>query len=84
MQYRRPCRQVRSSLAQHYGCCRRRRGFAAEHAWSVVCAEAAEAMEWGRYLRMDCEAAVELLDHTRTLVTAFFPAIWSASTPPVT
>ena len=56
--------------------------------WSVVCAAAVEAMDWGRRylwaLSWDCEEAEESLDHTQTLITAFFPAIGPASTPPVT
>jgi hypothetical protein len=52
--------------------------------WSVVCAAAVEAMDWGRRylwaLTRQSEEAEELLDPTQTLITAFFPAV----TPPVT
>ena len=57
-------------------------------AWSVVRAATVEAMDWGRRylwaLARDCEEAEELLDHTQTLITAFFPAADPASTPPAT
>ena len=56
--------------------------------WSVACAAAVEAMNWGRRylwaLSRDCEEAEELLDHTQTLITAFFPPVAPASTAPVT
>ena len=56
--------------------------------WSVACAAAVEAMNWGRRylwaLSRDGEEAEELLDHTQTLITAFFPAIGPDSVPPVT
>ena len=54
----------------------------------MACAAAVEAMNWGRRylwaLSRDCEEAEELLDHTQTLITAFFPPVASASTAPVT
>ena len=54
----------------------------------MACAAAVEAMNWGRRylwaLSRDCEEAEELLDHTQTLITAFFPAIGPDSVPPVT
>ena len=56
--------------------------------WSVACAEAMEAMNWGRrYLRAlsrGCKGVEELLDHSQMLITAFFPAIGPDSVPPVT
>ena len=45
-----------------------------------------EAMNWGRRYLWDLsqDRSQELLDHTQTLITAFFPAIATASTPPMT
>ena len=56
--------------------------------WSVACAAAVEAINWGRRylwaLSRDCEETEELLDHTQTLITAFFPLVAPTSTAPVT
>ena len=90
-QFRRPCRRRRSSLAQHCGCCkRRRRGFTAEFA--VVSGvrggngrhELRTSLSYFWALSRDCEETEELLDHTQTLITAFFPPVAPASTAPVT
>ena len=47
-----------------------------------------EAINWGRRylwaLSRDCEETEELLDHTQTLITAFFPLVAPTSTAPVT
>ena len=76
----------RSSLAQHCGYCRRQRGFTAEYGQWCVRRQCMEAMIWGRRYLWDLsqDRSQELLDHTQTLITAFFPAIGPASTLPMT
>ena len=54
---------------------------------SMVSGVRRQPVRGGRFLwalSQDCDEAEELLDHTQTLITAFFPAIGPASTLPMT